>query len=488
MFLPFDRKPDWRNPPYITLFLIAVNVLIFAMFQTHDSAKFNAAYTYYMQSDLPETELRLYINYLTNNAQNNKAESFNQVLSQKKIKPKLFQSYVFDMLGDGSYKVALEQNKIMQPDNENYIHWKLQHDQFNDMLAQIPGYHYALFASNPDALALFTYQFLHADWSHLIGNMFFLFIFGFVLESALSRPIYLMSYILAGMGSGLFYIYLDPNSTAANIGASGSISGLVGIYTVIFGFRKIRFFYYILIYFNHVKAPAIILLPLWLFYDLSLQLWVPSNVNNIAHIGGLLSGAIIALIIKHFTSLVNINYVNEVDDNDNFLTSYNQALDFMSKLEFEQASAILQKLYNEDPTNSDVQLQLFNIAKHKPTSDVFHKQARNLLLNSNVDQVPLQLLYDIYKEYNHLAKPPKLSARNLFQLASKFSAQPYTHEAEKIMLVLIKKRPEFDKIPKGLTLLIKNYQLQNEQDKTTLYFNLLKKNYPNSLEAKQTVI
>ncbi len=488
MFLPFDRKPDWHNPPYITLTLIVLNVLIFALFQTQDNAKFNAAYKFYMASDLPQTELSLYINYLTHNAENNKADSYRQILDQKNTQTKHFQLYVFDMLSDGGFKNALEQNEIIKPDNKNYIQWKLQHDQFTNLLEQIPGYRYALFASAPNTIALFTYQFLHADWSHLIGNMLFLFMFGFVLESALSRPVYLLSYILAGVGSGLFYIYLDSNSAAANIGASGSISGLVGLYTVVFGFRKIRFFYYILIYFNHVKAPAIILLPLWLLYDLSLQLWVPSNVNNIAHIGGLLSGAVIALIIKYFTALVNTSYVNEVDDDNHFLTHYNQALDFMSKLEFEQASSIFQQLHQEDPQNIEVQFQLFNIAKHQPTSKLFHKQARNLLLNSDSDKVPPKLLYSIYKEYNQLAKPPKLSANHLFQLAKKFSSQPYTHEAEKIILLLMKRRPEFDKIPQGLTLLIKNYQLQNDQDKTTMYFKLLRKNYPNSQEAKQTVI
>lgn len=488
MFLPFDRKPNWRNPPYITLVLILINTLVFTLYQTQDTSQFNAAYNYYTDSKLPEIEIPRYINYLNNNSQEQKASLIKSVLYDKNTDHNNLQLIILDMLGDGSFKKALEQNQVIKTSSKNYLQWKLLRDQFNIKLNRITGYRYALFASEPDYLDFLTYQFLHADWNHLIGNMIFLFIFGFVLESALNRLVYLGSYILAGVGSGVFYMYLDPNSAVASIGASGSISGLVGMYTVVFAFRKIRFFYYLLFYFNYVKAPAIILLPLWLIYDLSLQLWGPSNVNNIAHIGGLLSGALIAYLIKHFTKLVNISYVNEIDDMKNYQTDYDKALDYISKLDFDQATIILQELHETNPADTDVQFQLYNISKHDPTSDLFHKQARNLLSIKNSDEDTIKMLHEIYTEYSRIAKPPKLTANSLFNLITKFSASPYTAEAENIMLFLLNKRPEFEQIPNGLALLIKNYKLQENPSKITKYFEILKNNYPDSSEAKQTVI
>jgi len=488
MFLPFDRKPDWRNPPYITLALILINTLVFALYQTQDASQFNSAYNFYSNSELPEIEIPKYIDYLIENSQENKANKIKKDLFNKNTNQQILQLITFDMLSDGAFKKALENNKIIKLDNKNYIQWKLLRDQFNNKLHNITGYHYALFAYKPQFIDFFTYQFLHADWAHLIGNMLFLFIFGFVLESALNRPVYLAAYLVAGVGSALFYIYLDSNSAVASVGASGSISGLVGMYTVIFAFKKIRFFYYILFYFNYIKAPAIVLLPLWLIYDLSLQLWGPDHVNNIAHIGGLISGATLAYFINRFTTLVNVDYVNKIDEINNFLTEYNRALDLISKLEFEQAEVILNKLYTIKPDDFDVNFQLYNIAKHSPTSKAFHKHARKLLSTLNTDSNTIKILHSIYTEYSVLAKPPKLSANLLFKLFTNFSISPYTDEAENIMLLLLNKRPDFEKIPKGLAILIKNYKLQDNTSKSHQYFEILKNNYPKSSEAKYIVI
>lgn len=487
MFLPLDKKLDWHNPPYITLVLIALNVLVFSIFQTNDTVKFKDTYNYYMNSMLYEYELPIYIKYLKNNSQTNKANTINSVFLNKKNQHKL-QLVIFDMLADGGFKKALEQNTLMTPSDTNYKHWRQLRDQFDHKLNHITGYQYALIASEPEFLDFFTYQFLHADWAHLIGNMIFLFIFGFVLESALTRPIYIASYLVAGVGSGLFYIVLDPNNASASIGASGSISGLVGMYTVVFGFRKIKFFYYLLVYFNYVKAPAIILLPLWLLYNLSLQLWGPSNVNNLAHIGGLLSGSLIAFLIKRFTNLVDIDYVNENDDSDKYLSDYNKALDLVSKLEFEKASLIFQTLYATNPDDVNVQFQLYNISKHNPSSAMFHVQAQNLLSITKSDQESLKFLYNIYLEYKQIANPPQLSNDILFQIASKFIESAYSDEAEKIILLLLEQQPNYEKIPSGLAFLVKYYKSQSNEPKMLQYFEILKNNYPASYDAKQTVI
>ncbi|MFV1984502.1 MAG: tol-pal system YbgF family protein, partial [Thiohalomonadales bacterium] len=140
------------------------------------------------------------------------------------------------------------------------------------------------------------------------------------------------------------------------------------------------------------------------------------------------------------------------------------------------------------PNDIEVQLRLYNIAKHDPTSDLFHKQARNLLSITKSDEDTIKMILAIYTEYSSIASPPKLSANLLFKLATKFANSSYTDEAENIMLLLLNKRPDFEKIPKGLALLINNYKLQDNKTKISIYFEILKNNYPDSYEAKQTVI
>lgn len=83
-------------------------------------------------------------------------------------------------------------------------------------------------------LGLVTYQFLHADWLHLIGNMLFLWVFGNNIEDRLGRVRFLPFYLLCGALAGLAQALTDPGSDIPLIGASGAVAGMLGAYVVLF--------------------------------------------------------------------------------------------------------------------------------------------------------------------------------------------------------------------------------------------------------------
>ncbi len=79
-----------------------------------------------------------------------------------------------------------------------------------------------------------TSMFLHGSWMHLLGNMWFLWLFGNNVEDAMSRPRFVMFYLLSGLAAALLQVVAEPGSAIPMVGASGAISGVMGAYLVLF--------------------------------------------------------------------------------------------------------------------------------------------------------------------------------------------------------------------------------------------------------------
>jgi membrane associated rhomboid family serine protease len=139
-----------------------------------------------------------------------------------------------------------------------------------------------------------TAAFLHGSVGHLMGNMVFLFLFGFSVEMALGRLRYLGFYLLGALGSSLLCIPAYANSMGYGLGASGAISCVMVLYALLFKKRSIQFFYIVFFYFNYVRAPALILVPLWILNELVSWAFVHANVGYAAHLGGMLTGLALA--------------------------------------------------------------------------------------------------------------------------------------------------------------------------------------------------
>src|SRR5512144_941182 len=81
---------------------------------------------------------------------------------------------------------------------------------------------------------LLTSMFLHGGWMHLIGNMWFLWLFGNNIEDSMTRPRFLVFYLLCGLAAALLQVAFEPDSAAPMVGASGAISGVMGAYLVLY--------------------------------------------------------------------------------------------------------------------------------------------------------------------------------------------------------------------------------------------------------------
>ena len=482
MFLPLDRKPDWRHPPLITLLLILANLMVFFVWQINDNQYEHEARNYYFSSDLPEIELSAYQQYLQNPAN---PTAFSGALKSIDASQTELQHQLLSMLVvDGPFLQRLEAGQIITPDNAEFDDWQLQRSEFAQLLQRSVKYRFSQINIHPSLLTLLSAMFIHADLGHLLGNMVFLFLFGFVVEMLLGRSLYLLAYLLCGMMSGLFYLILEPQSAFLNMGASGAISGLAGIYTVLFGLRKIRFFYTLLFYFDYIRAPAIILLPAWLGYELFNQLFSKDDVNNLAHIGGLLSGALIAWLVKNYLNSINTNYLDAEEKKRAYKIKYQQGLQALAAMNANKARHLFSELAEEYPNNRDVMIQLYNVAKLNPENKILHARANAILNLAGSDQTTVKILHDIFIDYVKLMQPNvRLKPDQMMSLALRFAAHNYLEDAEKIILHLTTRATEYGRNPEGLMALATHYRRTNNHPKADKFLSLLIQCYPDSLEA-----
>jgi len=142
---------------------------------------------------------------------------------------------------------------------------------------------------------LVTYQFLHADIGHLLGNMIFLWVFGDDVERALGRARFLVFYLVTGMIAGLVFVAHDPHSRIELIGASGAIAGVVVAYVMLRPCAKIT----VLLGVIPLRINAYWVVGLFVITQLwSLGAASKSEVAYWCHFGGMLAGAILFPLIK----------------------------------------------------------------------------------------------------------------------------------------------------------------------------------------------
>lgn len=148
---------------------------------------------------------------------------------------------------------------------------------------------------------IFTAMFMHAGLLHLAGNMLYLWIFGDNIEDALGHLPYLVFYLVGGVTATLTHVFTNPASTIPTVGASGAIAAVLGAYLVLYPRSRVLTFIPIGYFMTLKLVPASIVLGVWFvlqFFNGVLSLGGP-DVGGIAfwaHIGGFVTGVVLALI------------------------------------------------------------------------------------------------------------------------------------------------------------------------------------------------
>jgi membrane associated rhomboid family serine protease len=158
---------------------------------------------------------------------------------------------------------------------------------------------------NPFVLAtLFSSMYFHGGWAHLIGNMWYLWIFGDNIEDRMGRVRFFIFYTLCGLVAGLLQVFAAPRSTVPMIGASGAIAGVLGAYLLLYPRARVSTVVPVFYFIRIIWLPAVIVLGGWFLVQLlnglaTLNLEMQTGgVAWWAHIGGFAAGMLLVNVFK----------------------------------------------------------------------------------------------------------------------------------------------------------------------------------------------
>ena len=152
----------------------------------------------------------------------------------------------------------------------------------------------------PPPLTVLTSMFMHGGFMHLIGNMLYLWIFGDNVEDSMTRPRYLVFYVLCGVAAVLAQALPDPDSTIPMVGASGAISGVLGAYLLLFPHARVLVAIPLGFVLQTFRLPAGAVLALWFVLQLVSNLFASGEggVAFRAHLGGFIAGMLLITLFK----------------------------------------------------------------------------------------------------------------------------------------------------------------------------------------------
>ena len=291
-----------RRWPVVTLSLIAINVVVFLCTMTlmDDQAP-----------QLGETKIDIVILAATHPELKLQPESQRLADGFKQSNPEQWKEI------QSPYREPLNafDSRIKMDDDPTRLQAEMDslNEKFVKLSASSITQHYAFVPAAPSAISYLTANFLHGGWMHLIGNMWFLWLAGFVLEDVWGRWLYSVFYLVAGVAALQFYAWTNPGSITPTLGASGAVAALMGAFLVRFPKMKIEMRW--ILYFSIIrwirtgnpfriwqfKASAYWLLPLWLASEVfyGALFGHMSGVAHWAHVGGFLFGALAALAIQY---------------------------------------------------------------------------------------------------------------------------------------------------------------------------------------------
>lgn len=273
---------------------------------------------------------------------------------------------------------------------------------------------------------------------------------------------------MCGILAGVFYSLVTTSPFAPLVGASGSISALMGMYAVIYGLRKIRFFYFVVFYFGFFTAPALAILPLWIAIEVLQAIF---NTNSLvaywAHAGGLLAGSGLLLATRKWVLNVDETFYEEEDEDETYRNDLNRLMQQLSQFSFDSANKTVTELLQKYPEDLRLVTQQYHLSKLQGDPRKTQRLAERLLLKyshmPNYEKATEALLIDFHKYQPDTVLSDDVRLKLLIYLI-----HPDTMDsAEQLLRSLIHDKIDDPRLLKAIRTFIRHYERRN--DKKALY-------------------
>ena len=448
--IPLETKPSWRSPPWMTLLLIAINCWIYFGWQAPEERAVERVAAQYVKTPLPKIELPAYAKDVQARAERSgrRRDRDRAEMIGDAVEAQAYRAVYQAMWHDEDFRQRLLDDRVIRSADPQYAEWRAARTAFTPLE---PARFTERWSQSHDAdaplrpITWLTNTFLHGSVGHLLGNMVFLFLFGFTLEIALGRTLYLTCYLLGGIGASAFAAWVYAGMGGLGLGASGAVSALMGMYVVLYRLRRIPFFYMFFFYFNYARGPALVMLPVWMGFELLQHLMGGAQVAYMAHLGGLITGALLMALVMKLrrvdapTAAAALSPADaaQAEHRAELKSLADKARALTRSLRFADAAQVWQRAARLAPADLAVLRAWFDCARHEPSSDSFHAAARQVFKLSTRHAAHRQLQLEIYRVYLERAKPSiRISAATLQQLVRSFVLEGELKEAEQLARAL----------------------------------------------------
>jgi membrane associated rhomboid family serine protease len=358
LILPLHRPLTRDTFPFVTALLFLANVLVFFVFQVGDGPAFERARKHYLESELPALELPAYEAFLQSGGRSDELQALRTLPAEQRG------AYVAnETLTDVAFVARLRQGELFA-DTGAFERWKPLRARYDDLQQQVFTLRHLLRSSEIDPWRMLASAFLHGGFGHLLGNMIFLAALGLLVEGALGGWRFLGVYLLGALGSSAISLAWRWGEAGGGLGASGAIAALMGAFCVVWGRQPVRFFYWFGVVFDYIRKPAILLLPVWLGWEIYNLFANPDlGVGFDAHAGGIVTGAALGAALVGFGQ-VRRDFIEDDEGEAVRDDRWERAQAHLGRLQLAEADTLLAELQHEQPDSFELRLARYRVASN----------------------------------------------------------------------------------------------------------------------------
>ena len=476
LIIPLHKAVSRRNFPLVTLLLVLLNGVVFVIFQGGDTDVRMKAAAYYQESGLEEREWTWLEDFVPGYEMDFREQM--QRLDEAAEKGVDAQRIAFArsqmVASHPDFLPALRSGDVIDPDSDRYADWQADRAEFERIMDRSVTRQYMMHYDEAEPVPLFSHMFLHGGIGHLVGNMLFLLLLGILVEGALGPGLFLVAYLVAGLGGSALSLAVHWGTPTGMLGASGAIAGLMGLFTVLYGRLRVRFFYWVWVYFDYVRAPAIVLLPVWLGWEL-LQFVIAdgSNVAYEAHAGGIITGALIALGVRGL-GWQRDEFLQEESQREDDREALEAAQQDLAALNVTRAKHRLRPLLERNPEDIGLLRSWYHACKVQKEDPDLHDAAGRILALPGDTAEERTLVMETFADYRQRANP-KLTASQATDLCCRLLRWEALEEGRLLLdrLMRLKKTP--DELPRACLLAAQQLRRQGQSEAAQPYMDAVQR-------------
>lgn len=437
VLMPYLHGITRARFPYGVALLVLINVAVFFGFQSYDSERNNALMVEYVRGPLPDIELPRYVDWLRSRTKTDKADEIEAMLKDGEQGQAQAMQH---MEADKVFMSALHKDQVISPAHRDYEKWRLARASHEEAEIRVFTNRYSYDPGHPTWYTPLTHQFLHADFGHILGNMIVLCLIAPAAEALIGMRRFLGIYLASGFAALGMHLLLNPTE-AGLLGASGAISGAMGAFAVLLGTRRIPFFYSVVVYFDVIRAPALLALPIWLTNELAQLYWLgDGHVAYGAHFGGLLMGALLAWPFRK-RAHQRMEEVAEAQAEEPGETPAKLALvrarRLMTAQNYTTARSVYAQAAEQAGEDEEALRECLNVTALAPASDEYHRTVAPILRLTSQNAATHAFVLETFRDYVKKAQPiPRVRVSTLVILCERFTRQRNLPELERCIRLL----------------------------------------------------